>query len=286
MQLCRKCGTRLDPVAEKQEYHPWCFPEHVKLPGTSMSLYEMAVREDLLELIQWGNQSSARSMQTTLGCSEAGNECRRRIAMTMAGFPKVNFPDPLKANMGTAFHNWLDLRMEEFQSVNGISEWITETEVWPASFLKGHVDLYSKSKFLVLDWKTTSSENLRKWMKGGIPTQYLVQIMLYGKGMTNLGYRVDRVGLVGIDRSGALRDVQVLTVPYDEAVARAALLKVWEIGKQIHGLSVVENPQKISEVESAPSRMCAWCPYYRGGKQKAGITGCPGQNESVDSLFN
>jgi hypothetical protein len=286
MQLCRKCGTRLTVVEEGQEYHPYCTPEHQKLPGAPMSLFEMTVREDLLEVVQWTDQSRGRSQQVTLGCSEAGNECERRIAMTMAGFQKVNFPDPLKANMGTAFHTWLDQGMNEYQDVHGISEWVTETEVWPAKFLKGHVDLYSRKRFLVLDWKTTSKAILDEWRRNGIPNHYLVQIMLYGKGMINAGYRVDRVGLIGIDRSGALRDVLVATVPYDEEVARAALLKIWNIGKQLNSLNVTAEPQNIRNITATPSRMCSYCPFYRGGTRPADATGCPGQNESVDSMFN
>lgn len=286
MQLCRKCGTALDVVAEGQEFHPLCTPEFQKLPGADMSIYDMTVREDMLELIQWYANDSPRSKQVVLGCSEAGNECERRIAMTMAGFRKVNFPDPLKSTMGTAYHLWLDEGMEAYQQVHGTSEWLTETEVWPADFLKGHVDLYSMSRFLVLDWKTTSKENLAKWRREGIPTNYLIQIMLYGKGMIRAGYRVDRVGLIGIDRSGALRNVYVATMPYDDGIAVAALRKVWNIGKQLSGMNIDAEPQNIREIPSTPSRMCTYCPFYRGGTRPADATGCPGQNESVDSLFN
>lgn len=290
MPLCRKCGTRLDVVAEGQEYHPLCTPEFLKLPGADMSIYDMTVREDMLELIQWYANDSPRSKQVVLGCSEAGNECDRRIAMTMAGFQKVNFPDPLKATMGTAYHLWLDSGMEDFQRVHGgVREWLTETEVWPADFLKGHVDLYSMSRFLVLDWKTTSKENLEKWRKHGIPKEYLIQVMLYGKGMIRAGYRVDRVGLIGIDRSGALRNVFVSTVPYDDNIAVTALRRVWNIGKQLNNLNVDAEKQKISLIESKPSRMCTYCPFFRRGTGPADATGCSGMNESpktVDSLFD
>jgi hypothetical protein len=32
--------------------------------------------------------------------------------------------------------------------------------------------------------------------------------------------------------------------------------------------------------------MCSYCPFYKGGTRPADATGCPGQNESVDSMFN
>lgn len=286
MKLCRKCGTRLDPVEPDQEYHPLCFPSHTKLPGTAMSLYEMELKEDLLEMMTWGSRSSPRSQQVALGCSEAGDPCDRRIAMKMAGIKQVNFSDPLKADMGTAFHEWLDKRMREFQAANDMYEWVTETEVWPAKFLKGHVDLYSKPRFLVLDWKTTSADNLRLWKKE-LPLRYLIQVMLYGKGMINLGFRVDRVGLVAINRGGNLRDVQVLTVPYDETVAREALLRVWNIGKKMSQCEVDKHPEKFADFPAEPSRMCGYCPFYRGGSKAADGTGCPGKTtgDPVSDLF-
>ena len=289
MQLCRKCGTRLDVVAEGQEYHPYCTPDFVKLPGTAMSPEEMVIKEELLEIIHWGNSESPRTQQVVLGCSEAGSDCDRKIAYRMAGAKQVNFPDTLKANMGTAFHNWLDENTVNFQQVKKLDRWITETEVWPAKFLKGHVDLYDKLRFLVLDWKTTSAENLKLWKKNGIPEHYLVQIMLYGKGMINAGYRVDRVGIVAVNRSGTLRDVQVLSVAYDEQIALSALRRIWNIGKRIHDLDVISDPRKYALVDSAPSRLCGWCPFFRGGSGPADGRGCPGYDfkgvETVDDLF-
>lgn len=285
MQICRKCGTRLDSIEEGQQYHPLCYPEWEKLPGTAMSVGEMEVREDLLEMIQWGSANTVRSKQVALGCSEAGQECDRRIAYKMAGSKQVNFPDPLKANMGTAFHVWLDDRMRKFQAAEGMDRWITETEVYPASFMKGHVDLYDKHRFLVLDWKTTSADMIKKWKTEGVPQQYKVQVMLYGKGMINLGYRVDRVGLIGINRSGALRDIVVLTLPYDDDFAVSALRRIWKIGKQLNGMG--ENPD-FAQIGSAPDlRMCGYCPQYRGGARPADDTGCPGRTtgDPIRDLF-
>lgn len=252
-----------------------------------MSPFEMVLREDLLEIIQWGNAEAPRSQQVTLGCSEAGSDCDRKIAYRMAGAKKVNFPDPLKANMGTAFHHWLDARTNEFQQVHGTSEWMTETEVWPADFLKGHVDLYSRARRTVLDWKTTSAENLRMWRKEGIPHHYLVQIMLYGKGMIKAGHPVERVGIVAISRSGSLRDVLVLTVEYDEKFALSALRRVWNIGKQLFKLDVERNPANYALIASTPSRLCGWCPFYRGGTAPADGTGCPGKTsgDPLQDLF-
>lgn len=292
MQICRKCGTRLNPVEEKQQYHPACFPDHVKLPGTPMSLWEMEVREDLLEMIQWGNAESPRTQQVVLGCSEAGSPCDRKVAYRMAGHKAVNFPDPLKANIGTAYHTWLDQRMAEYQEalVTSHADWVTEFEVWPADFLKGHVDLYSRSRRLVLDWKTSSLDHIRKWEKTGIPPQYLTQIMLYGKGAIRAGYPVERVGLVALPRDGALRNVVVLTAPYDEQVAVGALRRVWQIGKTLHDLQVVGNPKRYAEIPATPDYiLCSYCPFYRGGQRPADETGCPGKNLSGDpvaDLFN
>jgi len=288
-QLCRSCGTALEKIYEDQQYHPLCWPEHLKLTGTPMSPFEMLLKEDLLEVMHWINEDNPRSKQVTLGCSEAGDECTRKIAYRMTGAKKVNRPDPLKANMGTAFHHWLDEGMQGFQGARGVSEWKTETEVWPAKFLKGHVDLYNMSKFLVLDWKTTSADILKEWAKAGlIPAKYLIQVMLYGKGMINAGYRVDRVGIIGINRSGTFNDILVLTAEYDEAVVQAALRRVWALGKHLQAVDIENNPHLFADIPAAPSRLCGWCPNFRGGNKPADATGCPGEIVPVgdfDSLF-
>ena len=290
-QLCRGCGKALEKVYEDQLYHPMCWPDHLKLTGTPMSPFEMLLKEDLLEVMHWINNASPRSQQVTLGCSEAGDECTRKIAYRMTGAKKIHTPDPLKANMGTAFHHWLDQGMQAYQEelVTSQREWITETEVWPAKFLKGHVDLYNRAKFLVLDWKTTSADILKEWIKlGTIPPKYKVQVMLYGKGMINAGYRVDRVGIIGINRSGTFNDIVVLTEEYDEQVVQDALRRVWNLGKHLQAVDIEANPHLFAEIPAAPSRLCGWCPMYRGGTKPADATGCPGEAVPVgdfDSLF-
>lgn len=249
-----------------------------------MTLYESVLREDLIEIIQWTSDSSPRSLQVTLGCSEAGSACDRKIAYRIAGKPKINFPDPLKALMGTAFHHLLDINTVEFQKVQGTSEWLTETEVWPAKFLKGHVDLYSTKRKLVLDWKTSSADMIKKWQVDGIPDNYKTQIMLYGKGMVNAGHEVQRVGLAAVPRGGTLRDILVLTVAYDPEYANAALTRVWQIGKDLN------SGTPIGDITAVPSFMeCSYCPYYRGGTKPADDAGCPGKlltGDPVGDLFN
>lgn len=281
MQLCAGCGRHLDAVEENQKWHPLCTPDHVKLPGTPMSPFEMVLKEELLEILHYGSAESPRSRQVVLGCSEVGSDCDRRIAYRIVGTPPVNFPDPLKSSMGTAFHTWLDARTMEFQQAKGIDRWITETEVFPADFLKGHVDLYDRKHRTVLDWKTTSADQIKIWRKEGIPHHYKVQIMLYGKGMINAGYPVERVGLIGINRSGAIRDILVLTLAYDEEFALSALRRTWNIGK-----TVSENAD-FAKISSSPSRLCGWCPFYRGGSAPADAKGCPGKTsgDPVTDLF-
>ena len=281
-QLCRKCGTLLNAVEENQSYHPMCTPDFEKLPGSPMTLGEMVIKEELMEIIDWANAESPRTQQRALGCSEVGTACDRRIAYRIAGTKRVNFPDTLKANMGTAFHTYLDNAVTGFQHARNTTRYFTEIEVWPADFVKGHVDLYDIVRQIVLDWKTTSAENLRLWKKTGIPFHYLVQIMLYGKGVINAGRPVQRVGLVGISRSGTYRDVAVLTVPYDDKIANDALRRVWQIGK-----AVTVEKLKFHEF-TTDTEMCGWCPFFRGGTRSADATGCPGkinQTDDVSGLF-
>ena len=155
--LCRRCGRLLDPmlIQAGAEHHPSCEP------ANGNEALGTALLSDLTDVIKWTDNNSARSVQTTIGPSELGSLCDRKIAYRLAGVPEANWwSDPLPAIVGTAVHAWLEKAVNSFQQVHHMDRWLTEITVQPDPMVKGHVDLYDKETASIIDWKTVSPTKL------------------------------------------------------------------------------------------------------------------------------
>ena len=276
--LCLSCGTIIGS-SWPFEYHVSCFPDDMVVPGFhGMTGFDIGLKEDVIETVLWAYRNSARSLQTQLGCSEAGHECDRRIGYTMAGIAPASKlgGDPWPAIVGTAIHSWMEQAVNSYQDAHSLKSWVTELEVWPSPLVKGHTDLYDRDRFAVLDWKFPSNDNLKKMLKDGPSTQYMTQVQLYGLGHHNAGRRVDRVGIVAAGRQGWLKDLYVHTAPFDIVVAQAALQRVYDIGARLIEMDILNHPELWDDIPAAPSYMCNFCPYLRRKSLMADATGCPG----------
>lgn len=279
--LCRRCGGIISETHGEVEYHPiGCWPDHEPLPETGVTPFDMEVKEEIRQIVSWADRNSARSQQVALGCSEVGHECDRRLAYRMANVEpvtRVGFGDSWPAIVGTAIHAWVEKAVNGFQASEGVSDWMTETAVQPNEILLGHCDLYSRSRRLVVDLKTKSPDNMKKFKKEGPEQQHKVQVNLYAKGIINLGYPVDRVGIVALPRSGWLRDALVWTEPYDPNVLPWAMQRLQNIAALHEQLGVEGNPAAWNDIPAAPSRNCGFCPWYqREAILGATDKGCPG----------
>lgn len=280
--LCRKCGVRLDKWLTDQgaEYHTMrCWPEHLPLPETGITPYDMEVKEELIEIIQWADQNSERSQQIGLGASEVGMECTRRLAYRMASVPSIHRRmDGWPAIVGTSIHAWMEKAVNRFQEAHkGETHWFTEMQVLANPMIKGHTDLYEARRGLVLDWKFPSTDNLKKMTKDGWSQQYRIQAHLYGMGHVNAGRKVERVGVIAIGRQGSLKTVYCKTEAYDESVAQWAVDRVYKLGDFLISSDVVKNPGVFDEVPAVPSRLCGYCPWWnRNMMTGASDKGCPG----------
>lgn len=278
MDLCRGCGARVEVVEPGFLYHPGCIPAFTPVPGMrGMTPYDLEIREDIIEVVQWANANSSRSRQIELGCSEVGNPCDRRIAYRIAGVTPTGFAnDPWPAVVGTATHSWMEGAVNSFQEAHGLNHWVTEMEVFPNPLVKGHTDLYDAKRKLVLDWKFPGSTNMRAMRNDGVGSQYRTQVMLYGLGHLQAGRPVERVGIVALGREGWLKDMFVWTTEFSHAEAQAALDRVWRIGSVLLA-SDVDDPATWEGIAHEPSRLCTWCPFYRRGMASASKEGCPGK---------
>jgi len=287
--LCRVCGAKMSQVFGEYEdfpWHPLCAPDDACVPGTDETYFELGLRETLTSIIKWADNNATRSQQVMLGCSEIGDACDRKIAMTMVGLDQANYEtDPWPSIVGTAIHTWLETAMARYQEVHGVVEWLTEMEVWPSRWLPGHTDLYHRPTGTVLDLKNPSRTNFRKMMKDGIGDTYEVQIQAYGMGNVRAGRPVKRVGIVMLPRDGNLSEMRVLTRPYDPAVVEKAFGRIEGLADLIEKLDLVNHPERWGQVSHAPSRLCGWCKFY-SPKVKPGLGGCPGKyGPETDNLF-
>lgn len=264
-------------VEAGEEFHPTC------KPTDPHDLTGVEILSDLTDVIRWVDNNSARSIQTTIGPSELGSLCDRKIAYRLAGTPEANWwSDPLPAIVGTAVHSWLEKAVNRFQEVHFMDRWLTEITVQPDPMVKGHVDLYDKQLAMIIDWKTVSPTKLKAWKADGPPEHYIDQVNLYGRGAMNAQLPVSRVCLIAVPRSGWLRDMQVWVDDYRPERAQAALDRMYAIANKMISMG---DDLAFEDIESVPSGECAFCPFYKGGSGKANMRGCPGNTAESTAKY-
>jgi hypothetical protein len=277
--LCRKCGRILDKVLLDTggEYHPSCMPTD---PNEALGA---ALLSDLTDVIKWTESNSSRSMQKSIGPSELGSLCDRKIAYRLAGVPEANWwSDPLPAIVGTAVHAWLEKAVNRFQEVHFMERWKTELTVQPDPMVTGHMDLYDSEIQAVIDWKTVSPTKLKAWKADGPPEHYKDQVNLYGRGAVNAGAPVAKVVLVAVPRSGWLRDMQIWVDDYRPERAQAALDRMYKIAGTLIDMG---EDLSFEAIPAAPSGECAFCPWYKGGSDRASMSGCPGNTDQTKAKY-
>jgi hypothetical protein len=277
--LCRKCGRILDKMLldTGEEYHPSCMPTD---PNEALGV---ALLSDLTDVIKWTESHSARSVQKSIGPSELGSLCDRKIAYRLAGVPEANWwSDPLPAIVGTAVHAWLEKAVNRFQEVHFMERWKTELTVQPDPMVTGHMDLYDSEIQAVIDWKTVSPTKLKAWKADGPPEHYKDQVNLYGRGAVNAGAQVAKVVLVAVPRSGWLRDMQIWVDDYRPERAQAALDRMYKIAGTLIDMG---EDLSFEAIPAAPSGECAFCPWYKGGSDRASMSGCPGNTDQTKAKY-
>src|SRR5512145_848218 len=118
---CKGCGKPSDDL----QYHLACWPEHLPTPE-GLSPYGLELKAELIQVALWANRNASRSQQVSLGCSEARQECTRRLGYRMANIPTLKHSqDPWPAIVGTACHSWWESAINDYQAANGTHQWLT-----------------------------------------------------------------------------------------------------------------------------------------------------------------
>lgn len=279
IMLCRKCGKRLDKflVAQQEHYHPGCEPTD---PNEVLSI---EVLSDIVDVVQWSNNNSSRSLQSTIGPSELGNSCDRRIAYRLAGIPTVNaWTDPWKAIVGTSIHAWMEKSINRFQQVHYMDRWKTEITVQPDPLVTGHCDLYDTEKAMVIDFKTVSKDKMKSWRTQGPPEYYKDQVNLYALGLEMAGQTVHKVAMIAIPRDGQMSEWRMWIDDYSPDRAKTCIARMYGIANLL-----IEQGDSIDfeTIPSEPGPGCSYCPWYRGGLGPADTSGCCGSNTTATAKF-
>lgn len=233
------------------------------------------LRQVFTDAIIWADANRGRSLQTTIGPSELGSACMRRLAYSLADGPQANSTaDPWFAIIGTAVHAWLAEAMNDYQ-INVLDRdplthprWLFEQLVWTGHPLCpcGHSDVYDLDLDAVIDWKIVGPTTMKKVLQRGPEEYYRIQAQTYGKGWRRAGRDVKQVVIVFLPRNAPLSQTHVWSEAFDESVADNALRR----------LEAIDAARKLIPIQRMPSADgCTWCPYHRP-HQPTDAEGCGG----------
>lgn len=234
-------------------------------------------REQLQRVIKTAAAQAPRSVQRSIGPSEIGEPCQRRLTYRLLDLPGTNpNGDPWPSIIGTAAHAWL---ADAFESENARlpkRRYLVEQRVWMTDGISGTCDLFDLERCEVIDHKIVGITTMNKLKRGNITERYRVQLHLYGFGFVRAGLAVKNVTLACYPRGGFLDGLWLWSEPYDPAIAEAALDRMSTLTASAYILNL-DNPHSPfwALIPHDPGPGCAWCPLWRPG-QPVDTEGCPG----------
>lgn len=214
----------------------------------------------------YGNRRSSdnRGAQETLGPSEIGTPCDRRLAMSLLRRPAVNpGGDGWAAFVGTATHVSL---ADMFEWANaGTGRFATEVPLeFPSEVVpRGTSDLLDRVLVVAGDHKLMGAFSLKKLRTKGPSPTYRVQVHSYAAALRRKGEKVEHVAIIAWPRAGSsLDDMYVWTEPYDPTIVRDAFLRVDQMAEIIEiarraGVTDVTIAETYSTADD-----CRYCPFY------------------------
>ncbi len=248
----------------------------LQTPGADPEL----TRDELMHIVREHVGSNPRSGQRTVGCSEAGTPCMRRLGYRLAGVPGASErPPSWLAHVGTSVHANLAEALVQFNEAAGFTRFLVECSVDAGSYgskglvLRGSCDVYDRATRTVIDWKIVGVTTLRAARKGDVSQTYRTQIQLYAHGLVRRGVPVERVAIAYLPRNSELTDAFWHMEPYDASVATAAV-------ERLNGLALGVEQLGTSVLPALPrADDCKFCPWHVrriDGADSEPESNCPG----------
>ena len=282
---CARCNLPLDPAIADLGHalHPTC------APITASADY---LATELFSLIAQGIENTPRSLQRSIGPSEIGTPCQRRLGYKLANVAPVNTSKiGWKAFIGTGVHEMLAQILatnELTRETDKAQRWHVEERVNCGTYgpdgktLDGSTDLYDAWHGLVLDWKTTTVNKIRQqYRPHGPGEQYEIQAHTYGTGWAAAGYPVNTVAIIFLARDGEYTDRHVWSAPYDPDIAGAALTRLDQTAHLINDLGVDALP-----LIPTGDAYCNFCPWHAAASidPRKACPGHPKTSNKIDAL--
>ncbi|MGW6260345.1 hypothetical protein [Streptomyces sp. NPDC055085] len=209
-----------------------------------------------------------RSQQSTMGPSEVGSPCDRRLAMSLLRYRPVNpGGDNWASWVGTQIHPGIE---EMFVWADaGSGRYAPELKlIYPNVYVpKGTSDLLDRTLLMIVDWKAMGQWSRNKLKTKGPSRTYRVQTHVYGYGARLKGEKVNDVAIAALPRdASSLDDMYVWTEPYNPTVAREALervdriahLVIQEPGEVARDLNPAMSPYEL-DIDNSE---CKFCPFH------------------------
>lgn len=228
----------------------------------------------------YGNRKTSdnRSAQATLGPSEIGTPCDRRLAMSLLRIPAVNpGGDGWAAFVGTAVHAALaDMLLWANGDTGRFA--VEQHLTFPNAFVpRGTADMLDRTLCLVADHKIQGQWSAGKLRAKGPGDTYRIQAHVYAYGLRLKGERIDDVAVISWPRDkSSLEDLWTWTEPYDASIALDALKRVDDLAAWISKCELDgATPVEIAKY-AAITPDCTYCPFHAPGDVN-GTRGCNGK---------
>lgn len=222
----------------------------------------------------YDNRRSAdnRSAQVTMGPSEMGTPCDRRLALSLMRMPPVNpGGDGWAAFVGTCIHAGLEQMFMWADAGTGRFAVEQRLEFDSKYVPKGTADLIDRTLFMLDDHKCQGRWSRNKLRTQGPSWTYRTQAHVYAYGARKRGEKIERVAIISWPRDEAtLDDLYVWTEEYRPDIVQKAFARVDRIGGEVEdivaGLEAVDGNDIEGKALAAANfdvaDDCRFCPFY------------------------
>jgi hypothetical protein len=253
------------------------------MPEVEMGADAASIAARLKELFYaYDNRRTAdnRSAQVTMGPSEMGTPCDRRLALSLMRMPPVNpGGDGWAAFVGTCIHAGLEGLFMWADAGSGRFAVEQRLEFGNVYVPKGTADLIDRVLLMVLDHKCQGRWSRNKLKTQGPSPTYRVQAHVYAYGARLRGEKIEKIAIVSWPRDEAsLDDLYVHVEDYDPAIVKKAFERVERIAGQVERekaelhltYSIDREPSEELDLEIKARTAadfnvaddCRFCPFY------------------------
>lgn len=243
-------------------------------------------KDEVVAAVLAYRRPSARSLQRELGPSDISTPCMRKIALRLLDAPRNDAYCPMPAELGTAGHAFIAEALEADNVKLGYTRWHCEMPVAISTNIKGTADLYDADAKRVVDHKFIGQTNYPKYRKQ-MNEPYRRQTQLYALGLTRMGYLVEHVCVLLINRGGTLRHSHLWSEPFDQSFAESVLANYRKAVELLNDFDVERNPDRIGWIP-ATADQCKFCPFHSTNPtsplQCCGVKDLPRSAEERESV--